>query len=126
MTHTLILFLSLLVLSTASAQTTTIDIGDEQRLLNASLSAVAATRVYGKQRNGTTHALADVAYCNLSDLRNLAHSDRASLSAGERHLNELQRLRAAVKLPSVECATHSVAGIPVQVAKTDRAIATGL
>ena len=118
-----ILLVSVLAMSTAPGQSVASDARDEQLLMDANRSAIAAARAYGKQPNGTTHALADVAYCNLSELHRMARIDQTALPGVDKNFGNLQRLRATVKLPSVECATHSVAGIPVQVAKADRAIA---
>lgn len=107
MKNTLTFLASVLAISTASAQAIAIDARTEQYLAKAHHSANAATRTYGKQPNGTTHALADVAFCHFSDQRDLARSRAFAVATIDKQLEALQRHRATVKLPTVECARPS-------------------
>lgn len=103
MKNALTLLASVLALSFASAQAIAMDARTERLLTKAQRTAHAAARTYAKQPNGTTHALADVASCNFSAELASARSRGLDVSDVEAYVEALSRLRAAVKLPEIEC-----------------------
>ena len=94
-------FAAVLVLSTAPTQASAADTSTESHPSTANLSAIAATRTYTKQPNGITHALADLAFCKLSEHSDLLRSSELATKALAAHLASLQPLHTSMKLPDV-------------------------
>lgn len=75
----------------------------DQSIAIAAQRALSDIDVYKSTPNGTTHAIADLSYCRIAELR-AAVSQRADHIANLAVINaELLRLRAFVGLPPASC-----------------------
>ena len=120
MKYPLTVFATILTISTTATHANAIDPDTQSQLSQAHLTAHAATRIYWKQPNGTTHAMADLAFCNFSEQRAFARDREFFATVVDKQLAELRHLRTIAKLPAVDCASPSTALIPGQVAAEDR------
>ena len=107
MKNALTLLASVLTMAHATAQTVAVDARTEHLLAKAHQTAHAATRTYAAQPNGTTHAMADVAYCAFSEKISFARLHSFSVTSVELQLEGLTTHRARLKLPVIDCARPS-------------------
>ena len=109
-----ILLASVLAIATVSAPANAIDAFNQGCLEMANLVAVAATRTHAAQPNGTTHAMADLAFCGFGDHSAHVRAQKCLSKAFAIQSASLDLLRTSVKLPVVRCATPEIAVIPIQ------------
>lgn len=92
-----------LAVNAACAQTIAFDARTEHRLSSAHKSAKEATETYRRQPNGTTRALADLAYCKLLDQRDAARARSFVVDAVDEEIEALQKKRSTMMLPAAPC-----------------------
>ena len=120
MKHTLTVIASVLVISTACSQPNATGVLANGHPSKANLSAIPATRTYAQQPSGTTHAIADLAFCNFRERRDAKRESNRVTKANDKQIDALKRLRATVNLPPIECSATAFEFANVQVAAAER------
>lgn len=105
------LLISLLTVDALNAQPTRIGgvVVADPSIRIAAQRAVSDTEAYKTSPNGTTHALADLSYCRIMELRD-AGTSRVGLIENLYAIDaEILRLRGSVGLPKAICDNEGIA-----------------
>lgn len=111
MKHAITVTIAALAIYVPLGQAVASEAPTSSQLSGANTAAIAAIRTYESQPNGTTHALADLAFCELRERLDGAYTDEASRNASQKQVAALVRLRAYAKLPAVDCAARDTAAV---------------